>query len=282
MDRPFIKFYPRDWDADAELLRCSLAARGLWVHMIRVMHEAQPYGFFVGRAGEPIDISDFARRICATPREVRKCLEELRNANVPGVDSHGRIFSRRLVREEARRLEGLRAAGRSIPEGPTPSDPQGSLPLYPRGSEDHDPRVRDRARARTPAPSQKPEAIARARDSDSLRSSALGFGDWPGEIAQLRALAMLFIAEFANCRDATKAEKYVGVYTTTLATMRSRHVSIEAAWQACADARDAFGGKPLFQSAVKMAISFLPSPGRAQAPSRGDAATVYGRFGSDE
>jgi hypothetical protein len=78
-------------------------------------------------------------------------------------------------------------------------------------------------------------------------------------VPKLRELALLFVAAFGNCRDAVKAEKYLPHYTGVLAQMRSRNVSIAEAWQACVDAREANGGKPLFTAAIKAAISFLPS-----------------------
>jgi hypothetical protein len=39
-----MKFYPSDWRSDPMLRLCSLAARGLWMEMMCLMHEAEPYG----------------------------------------------------------------------------------------------------------------------------------------------------------------------------------------------------------------------------------------------
>ena len=44
MDNPWMKFYTADWRSDPALRMCSMAARGLWVEMICLMHEATPYG----------------------------------------------------------------------------------------------------------------------------------------------------------------------------------------------------------------------------------------------
>ena len=41
---PWMKFYPADWRADPALRMCSLAARGLWMEMLSIMHEADPRG----------------------------------------------------------------------------------------------------------------------------------------------------------------------------------------------------------------------------------------------
>ena len=41
---PWLKFYPRDWRGDQALRLVSLHARGLWIELLCVMHEATPYG----------------------------------------------------------------------------------------------------------------------------------------------------------------------------------------------------------------------------------------------
>jgi hypothetical protein len=41
---PWMKFYPADWRADPALRMCSLAARGLWMEILSIMHEADPRG----------------------------------------------------------------------------------------------------------------------------------------------------------------------------------------------------------------------------------------------
>ena len=44
MSVAWFKFYPSDWRADPALRMCSIAARGLWMEMLCVMHEATPRG----------------------------------------------------------------------------------------------------------------------------------------------------------------------------------------------------------------------------------------------
>jgi len=255
--QPFIKFYLRDWDSDAELTSCSLAAQGLWLRMMRVMHEAEPYGFFVGRSGEAVDVVAFAKRLMVKPREVKGLMDELEEAGVCSRDSQGRLYSRRMVRDFAASQQGRefgrdggnpRLKGGLNPPALTPLD---KTPI----KEGDNPRLN---LSRASIARSDPESRYQI-DTDSLRSSALTVGPWPQEIQPLRALALLFVAEFANCRDAVKAEKHVGPYTVVLATMRSRGVTIEQSWTACVDARDACGGRPLWGAAVKSAISFLPA-----------------------
>lgn len=42
--RPSFQFYPKDWRTDANLRRCSPAARGVWLDVICVLHDSQEYG----------------------------------------------------------------------------------------------------------------------------------------------------------------------------------------------------------------------------------------------
>lgn len=43
-DRPSFQFYPADWLANANLRRCSEAARGIWIDVMCVLHGADEYG----------------------------------------------------------------------------------------------------------------------------------------------------------------------------------------------------------------------------------------------
>jgi hypothetical protein len=42
--RPAFQWYPGDWRRDTALQSCSIAARGLWVEMLNLMHDGEPYG----------------------------------------------------------------------------------------------------------------------------------------------------------------------------------------------------------------------------------------------
>lgn len=44
MKRPSFQFYPGDWRANANLRRCSPAARGAWVDVLCVLHDSDEYG----------------------------------------------------------------------------------------------------------------------------------------------------------------------------------------------------------------------------------------------
>lgn len=246
MPEPWMKFYPRDWASDVQLNQCSLGAREVWLRMIFIMREAEPHGFFVGRSGEAINPAWFAREVNAPLAHVRKHIRELEAQGVFSRDSSGRIYSRRMVQDEARRQQ-LQENGK---QGGNPA-----LLDKPLVNQDGYPNRLSGGLSTTRARNQIPDT----RDTDSLRSSAMAFASWPSENGRLRELALIFLAAFGNCFDPLKAEKHLPAYMQVLAQMRSRSVALSAAWQACADALDANNGKPLFSTQIRTAMSFLPA-----------------------
>lgn len=100
MSRPWMKWYPKDWRADARLRMCSLAGRGLWIELIGYMHEAEPYGHMLidGKAPGPAEIASLVGRPL---KEVRAAMTELEERGV--YSSTGAvIYSRRMVRDKAK------------------------------------------------------------------------------------------------------------------------------------------------------------------------------------
>lgn len=112
--RPSMQFYPGDWQRDAALRSCSVGARGLWIEMICVMHQAEPYGYLVVN-GKPIAPDTLARMVGCTPAECRKWLAELEEMGVLSRDGDA-IFSRRMVKDEHNRK--VRADGGKLGGNP--------------------------------------------------------------------------------------------------------------------------------------------------------------------
>lgn len=106
--QPWIKFYPRDWRGDQALRFVSLAARGLWMEMLCVMHEGAPYGHLT-IGGKPIEDGDLSRLVGSTVEEVQALLVELRTAGVFRQTRTGVIFSKRLTDDHKRSIEGRKA-----------------------------------------------------------------------------------------------------------------------------------------------------------------------------
>lgn len=101
MSQAWLKFYPSDWRADPALRMCSLAARGLWMEMLCVMHEADPRGFLVVN-GKALMSAQLAALAGCTSRETERLLGELEAAGVFSRDDTGTIFSRRILKDMAR------------------------------------------------------------------------------------------------------------------------------------------------------------------------------------
>ena len=107
--KPWIKFYPSDWRADQALRVCSIGARGLWLEMLCVMHEADPYGHLVVNGG-PVTEAQLAMLTGVAQVELDALLTELETAGVFSRTRAGVIYSRRLTRDERRSKDGKKAA----------------------------------------------------------------------------------------------------------------------------------------------------------------------------
>jgi len=128
-------FYPGDWLRNIRLRTCSLAARGLWMDMLCLMHQGEPYGHLaLGIQKDPADEANddalrailpanLARMVGATEKGVSTLLRELEEAGVFSRTAEGIIYSRRMGRDE--KLRQVRAAGgpKSLqnPKVPRPS-----------------------------------------------------------------------------------------------------------------------------------------------------------------
>lgn len=100
--RPSFQFYPDDWQSDSALGTCSAAARGVWVELLCLMHQGEPYGHLTINGQAPSDAM-IARCARLNLREVSKGIAELETAGVFQRTPTGTIFSARMVRDEDRR-----------------------------------------------------------------------------------------------------------------------------------------------------------------------------------
>lgn len=109
MRLPYLKFYTRDWQSDSGLRLCSLAARGLWIELLCLMHQSSKRGY-LQHLGTPLDANKISQLIgrdngtLNTPdnRNVNHLLDELEAAGVFSRDETGCIYSRRMVEDEQR------------------------------------------------------------------------------------------------------------------------------------------------------------------------------------
>lgn len=99
-DHRWFKFWPQDWQRDPALRSCGIAARGLWMDLLCIMHEGEPYGHLTIGGKNPT-----ARQIGiitgVSEKEAVRLLEELESVGVFSRNSDGVIYSRRMVRDKA-------------------------------------------------------------------------------------------------------------------------------------------------------------------------------------
>lgn len=104
MRQPWFKFFPTDWRADPALKSCSLAARGLWMEMLGIMHEAEPRGHLLIN-GQPVTPTTLSALVGAPKESVVGLLAELEAAGVFSRRKNGTIVSRRMERDVARTMK---------------------------------------------------------------------------------------------------------------------------------------------------------------------------------
>ena len=97
---------PNDWLSDAGLRACSLAARGLWIDMNCIMHQAVPYGHLVlsqtsKKPARSILPATLARMVGSTEKEVVALLAELEAAGIFSRVVRDIIYSRQMVSQIA-------------------------------------------------------------------------------------------------------------------------------------------------------------------------------------
>jgi hypothetical protein len=122
--RPWLKFYPGDWRSDPALRMCSLAARGLWIDMLCLMHEADPRGSLLVN-GKPVKQPQLASLVGVSVREVTACLNELEAAGVFSRDNDA-VYSRRMRRDtdkaEQDKANGKGGGNPALKRGVNPPD----------------------------------------------------------------------------------------------------------------------------------------------------------------
>lgn len=108
MKRPAFQFYPADWRKDVELQSCSMAAQGLWINVMCLAHECEPYGHLTIN-GKAMNSAQLGRQVGLSAKEADALMAELLDAGVARRSEEGVYFSHRMVKDEA--LRNARAAG---------------------------------------------------------------------------------------------------------------------------------------------------------------------------
>jgi hypothetical protein len=127
---PWLKFYPRDWRGDQALRAVSVAARGLWIEMLCIMHEASPYGHLI-LGGRAVSNDVLARVSGLGAEECNTLVAELESAGVFSRTRKAVIYSRRMVKDHSRSEKGRKSIARrwkQEPENPQENRQPNSSP----------------------------------------------------------------------------------------------------------------------------------------------------------
>jgi hypothetical protein len=100
-DLPFMKFYVDDWLADENARLCSLAARGLWIDLLCIMHKSIMRGYLTKKNGQPLSPKDVQKLTGCAPKTFLKLIQEIHLSGTCSRTDSGVYFSRRMVHEQA-------------------------------------------------------------------------------------------------------------------------------------------------------------------------------------
>lgn len=163
MKLPAFMFYTGDWMKDPALRSCSLAARGLWMDLLCLMHESDRRGYLQHTTGKPVSHEQAARMTGCSPDQVSQLLQELEDSGVYSRTKNGTIYSRRMVADEKKRAacsEAGKKGGNPTLKGGDKGGPKGppkpnQTPSY--SSSDSSSSASSAAVSKTPSPSPEAE-----------------------------------------------------------------------------------------------------------------------------
>ena len=121
------KFWWRDHQGDAALRACSLAARGYWMELLCVAHEAEKVGHVLINGKMPSGRQLAAIAGC-TEREAKKLEAELEESGVFSRLPDGTIYSRRMVKDADAAEAGREHIAKRWNGAKTP-DPPNRVPI---------------------------------------------------------------------------------------------------------------------------------------------------------
>lgn len=177
--RPWLKWYPSDWRSEPSLRMCSRGARSLWVDLIGLMHDAEPYGHLLINGKAPTN-KQLAAILGDSEKELKNLLVELENAGVFSKTEAGVITSRRMVRDEEKAQQdannGKRGGNPWVKGGVNPSDNGGDKAQMP-DARRHDLKPNTRALSRGRRAAAQTQAVAQPATPP----------DWADEIPQWSA-----------------------------------------------------------------------------------------------
>lgn len=152
MKRPAFQFYPDNWRNNANLRRCSWAARGVWIEVMCLMHDSDRYGVLEW------PLKEIAQALGCTTAPLKELVEKsvLKGCDKGGcepfvyVPRSGRRdgapvtliepqagpiwFSSRMLKDEYKRIARGEADSNGDSQRPTPKPPPKPAPNPPFGA----------------------------------------------------------------------------------------------------------------------------------------------------
>src|SRR2546423_1912035 len=123
--RPWMKFYPSAWRSDPALRMCSIGARGLWMEMLCLMHEAVPRGSLLIN-GQEVTERQLSTLAGITLKEANALISELEGAGVFSREENRTIYSRRMRRDDEKaemdKANGKGGGNPALKRGVNPPD----------------------------------------------------------------------------------------------------------------------------------------------------------------
>ena len=99
---PSFQFYPGDWLKDANLRRCTHAAKGVWIDILCLMFEADERGV-LSTNGVAWSDEDIACAIGGDTATTISAIQELTFKGVAKRRANGALYSKRMVADENKR-----------------------------------------------------------------------------------------------------------------------------------------------------------------------------------
>lgn len=96
---PSFQFYPADWLTDIKLQTCSLAAQGLLINLMCLMHQSTQYGYLLINGDKP-DLKTSKNLLRVHHNTYLRLSKELITKGVLMVDKNGVLFCERMVKDE--------------------------------------------------------------------------------------------------------------------------------------------------------------------------------------
>jgi len=173
--RPWMKWYPSDWRSDPALRVCSLAARGLWIEMLGLMHDAKPYGHLLVGLTPPTD-AQLAVLAGTSPDQIPDLIGELESAGVFSRTGNGVIYSRRMTRDEKK----ARTAQKNGRNGGNPSlgNQKGNQPSVKGQDKPQKPEARNQTSEKKGEANASPKKQGRATRLSEDWSLPMAWGRW--------------------------------------------------------------------------------------------------------